>query len=60
MKATELFNEEMTPEEAGKVFFREYKKCETVQELEELKAAFKTISSLLLFKERQQAYHGWM
>lgn len=59
IKATELFNIDMTAEEASVVFFREYRKCNNAKELEELKAAFDSISHVLLVKESAKAMQGW-
>ena len=55
MRATEYFNVEMTSSEARMEFYKRYRACETVQDLEELKAAYDAISSVILRREAEKA-----
>ena len=55
MKATEYFYVEMTSSEARMEFYKRFRECETVQDLEELKAAYNAISLVINHRELTDA-----
>lgn len=55
MKATSYFNTEMSSGEARLEFAKRFLECETVQEIEELEAAYKAITIVIIRRETEDA-----
>lgn len=54
LKATEYFDIDMTSDEARRVYFEKYKEAKSINDLEELKAAYSAISLAILRRDMER------